>query len=261
MRVWIDLTNSPHVLVMRPVIENLHARGHEVEVTARDFAQTLGLVRSLRDRPHRDRHAPRRRSGGQGARLWPTARGRCPGGRAARALRPRARARLQRRHGRGGAAADPERDDVRLRMGDGPTPGQLPAGPQRGRPRRDPAPAAGALRRLGQDPRLRRAQGGVLPGGLRARSGRARRAGAGPLRAARGRPDPARGVAVPPVRERPVRRRAGALARLPGGRAGAHQRAAVTAARGRRADRPRARDRRPVADRLRGPGGVGRAAR
>ena len=43
MRVWIDLTNSPHVLVMRPVIENLRARGHEVEVTARDFAQTLGL--------------------------------------------------------------------------------------------------------------------------------------------------------------------------------------------------------------------------
>ena len=45
MRVWIDLTNSPHVLVMRPVIENLRARGHEVEVTARDFAQTLGLCR------------------------------------------------------------------------------------------------------------------------------------------------------------------------------------------------------------------------
>lgn len=43
MRVWIDLTNSPHVLVLRPVIEDLRARGHEVEVTARDFAQTLGL--------------------------------------------------------------------------------------------------------------------------------------------------------------------------------------------------------------------------
>ena len=43
MRVWVDLTNSPHVLVMRPVIERLRARGHEVEVTARDFAQTLAL--------------------------------------------------------------------------------------------------------------------------------------------------------------------------------------------------------------------------
>jgi predicted glycosyltransferase len=44
MRVWIDLTNSPHVLVMRPVIELLRADGHEVEVTARDFAQTLQLL-------------------------------------------------------------------------------------------------------------------------------------------------------------------------------------------------------------------------
>jgi predicted glycosyltransferase len=44
MRVWIDLTNSPHVLVMRPVIDVLREDGHEVSVTARDFAQTLGLL-------------------------------------------------------------------------------------------------------------------------------------------------------------------------------------------------------------------------
>ncbi len=44
MRVWIDLTNSPHVLVMRPVIRALQARGAQVAVTARDFAQTLGLL-------------------------------------------------------------------------------------------------------------------------------------------------------------------------------------------------------------------------
>jgi uncharacterized protein len=43
VKIWIDLTNSPHVLVMRPVIESLRDRGHEVQVTARDFAQTLGL--------------------------------------------------------------------------------------------------------------------------------------------------------------------------------------------------------------------------
>jgi hypothetical protein len=43
MRVWIDLTNSPHVLVMRPLIEAMRVDGHEVEVTARDFAQTLEL--------------------------------------------------------------------------------------------------------------------------------------------------------------------------------------------------------------------------
>ena len=32
MRVWVDLTNSPHVLVMRPVIDELRRRGHTVEV-------------------------------------------------------------------------------------------------------------------------------------------------------------------------------------------------------------------------------------
>src|SRR3954453_15429590 len=48
MRVWVDLTNSPHVLVMRPVIETLRRRGDEVLVTARDFAQTLGLLERFR---------------------------------------------------------------------------------------------------------------------------------------------------------------------------------------------------------------------
>ena len=45
MRIGIDLTNSPHVLVLRPVIAELESRGHQVEVTARDFAQTLDLCR------------------------------------------------------------------------------------------------------------------------------------------------------------------------------------------------------------------------
>ena len=47
MHVWVDLTNSPHVLVMAPVITTLRARGHHVEVTARDFAQTLSLCERL----------------------------------------------------------------------------------------------------------------------------------------------------------------------------------------------------------------------
>jgi predicted glycosyltransferase len=47
MRVWIDLTNSPHVLVMRPVIAALRGAGAEVAVTARDFAQTLGVCERL----------------------------------------------------------------------------------------------------------------------------------------------------------------------------------------------------------------------
>ena len=44
MRVWVDLTNSPHVLVLRPIVAALRAQGHDVEITARDFAQTLGLL-------------------------------------------------------------------------------------------------------------------------------------------------------------------------------------------------------------------------
>jgi predicted glycosyltransferase len=43
VRVWADLTNSPHVLVLRPLIQAMREDGHEVEVTARDFAQTLEL--------------------------------------------------------------------------------------------------------------------------------------------------------------------------------------------------------------------------
>jgi uncharacterized protein len=44
LRVWVDLTNSPHVLVFRPLIELLRQRGDEVEITTRDYAQTLQLL-------------------------------------------------------------------------------------------------------------------------------------------------------------------------------------------------------------------------
>jgi uncharacterized protein len=44
MRIWVDLTNSPHVLVMRPIVRALEQRGAEVLITARDFAQTLPLA-------------------------------------------------------------------------------------------------------------------------------------------------------------------------------------------------------------------------
>src|SRR3989440_2286761 len=39
------MTAPAHVLVFRPVIERLRARGHQVDVTARDYAQTLDLLR------------------------------------------------------------------------------------------------------------------------------------------------------------------------------------------------------------------------
>ena len=43
-RVWIDLTNSPHVVFFRPILRRLDEAGVETIVTARDFAQTLGLL-------------------------------------------------------------------------------------------------------------------------------------------------------------------------------------------------------------------------
>jgi uncharacterized protein len=44
MRVWIDVSNSPQVLFFRPLIPLLRARGHDVSVTTRDYAQTLELL-------------------------------------------------------------------------------------------------------------------------------------------------------------------------------------------------------------------------
>ena len=44
MRVWVDMTAPAHVLVFRPLIEILRGRGDEVEITARDYAQTLSLL-------------------------------------------------------------------------------------------------------------------------------------------------------------------------------------------------------------------------
>ena len=44
MRVWVDITNSPHVPVFAPLIARLRARGDTVELTAREYAQTLQLL-------------------------------------------------------------------------------------------------------------------------------------------------------------------------------------------------------------------------
>ena len=105
---------------------------------------------------------------------WPPARPQLTRWARAPALRPRDRPRLQRHHGRRRGAADPVLDDVRLRVGDRPAHRQLPAGPGRRRPRRDPARAPVPLRRPRQAAPLSRAQGGVLPGRLHARPGGAR---------------------------------------------------------------------------------------
>jgi predicted glycosyltransferase len=44
MRIWIDLANSPHPLLFAPVARALEGRGHMVEITVRDHAQTLALA-------------------------------------------------------------------------------------------------------------------------------------------------------------------------------------------------------------------------
>jgi len=66
MRVWIDLANSPHVPLLRPVVEALEEQGDEVILTVRDHAQTVPLAQ----------------------RLWPRVRiigGASPGGRVSKA--------------------------------------------------------------------------------------------------------------------------------------------------------------------------------
>jgi len=45
VRVWIDLSNSPHVQIFGPVVDRLRQLGHEVVLTARDHAQTIELAR------------------------------------------------------------------------------------------------------------------------------------------------------------------------------------------------------------------------
>ena len=212
MRVWIDLTNSPHVLVMRPVIERCARMATRCAVTARDFAQTLALcerfgIEHTAIGRHRGGAA-----GGEGAGAGLAlggaralgARRRARGGRAR--LRHRARPRLQRRVGRRRAAARPELDDVRLRVGDGPAQRQLPSGARGGRARGDPARAPRPLRRARQDARATR---GSRRSTTWPTSSPTRRC-CDELGARRGAPDRGRahaagGLAVPPLRERPVR--------------------------------------------------------
>jgi predicted glycosyltransferase len=52
MRIWIDLANSPHVPFFRALIPEFVARGHQVEITARDFAQTVELATNAGMMPH-----------------------------------------------------------------------------------------------------------------------------------------------------------------------------------------------------------------
>src|SRR5437870_5568345 len=52
MRIWVDLANSPHVPFFHALIPEFTSRGHLVEITARDFAQTVELATNAGMLPH-----------------------------------------------------------------------------------------------------------------------------------------------------------------------------------------------------------------
>jgi predicted glycosyltransferase len=45
MRIWIDIDNAPHVHIMAPIIEELKKNGHNILITARDYGQTIELLK------------------------------------------------------------------------------------------------------------------------------------------------------------------------------------------------------------------------
>ncbi len=44
MRIWFDLSNSPHINMFYDLIKELEAEGHEIEITARPLANTIALL-------------------------------------------------------------------------------------------------------------------------------------------------------------------------------------------------------------------------
>ena len=52
MRLWIDLANSPHVPFFKALAERFKAQGHEIETTAREFAETIPLAQAAGFAPH-----------------------------------------------------------------------------------------------------------------------------------------------------------------------------------------------------------------
>ena len=44
VRIWVDFTNTAHVIVLRPLVELLLGDGHDVELTARPLSHTVELL-------------------------------------------------------------------------------------------------------------------------------------------------------------------------------------------------------------------------
>jgi len=51
VRIWVDFTNTAHVIVLRPLVERLEAAGHDVALTARPLSHTVELLEQW-GRPH-----------------------------------------------------------------------------------------------------------------------------------------------------------------------------------------------------------------
>ena len=74
MRIWIDLANSPHVPFFKALVTRFVARGHDIETTAREFAETIPLAHAAGFNPqvvgvHAGR-AVSAKAGGLVSRAW-----------------------------------------------------------------------------------------------------------------------------------------------------------------------------------------------
>ena len=165
------MTAPAHPVVFRPIIRLLREAGHEVEVTARDYAQTIPLLQRMGiDHVAVGRHGGASRANKAKAlasRTWKMRRF------------ARGRFDLAVAHGSNDlalAAASlriPAVNTFDYEFADPAAQHRLPARAARDDAGRDPARAARALRRrAGQARPVRRAQGGVLPVGLQAGRGR-----------------------------------------------------------------------------------------
>ncbi len=45
MKIWIDITNSPHINFFKPFIKKWNDEGNEIIITTRDLANTIDLIK------------------------------------------------------------------------------------------------------------------------------------------------------------------------------------------------------------------------
>src|SRR5215204_5322617 len=74
MRLWLDLANSPHVPFFKALTKRFVAQGHEIEFTAREFAETVPLAQAAGFAPavvgaHAGRDVSKK-AGGFVSRAW-----------------------------------------------------------------------------------------------------------------------------------------------------------------------------------------------